>query len=339
MSHFSVDIFQSRNNAYEIGFELGSFVRKKPVLFTFQQFTKDRINVKTMEEIFNNTAPHLVDVLKGLSDRLSIPYERACALFSGFDVPKPDAMGCTSYMTSECYVRNYDFSPDLYDGIFSLIQPDNAYATAGYNLQLLGLHDGVNEKGLVAGLHFVNNDRYEEGISAWMSIRILLDCCSTVEEAVQMLKQIPHATCYNFSLADSLGNKAVVEASPDSVSVRDNNAECESCVNHFQTESMIHFNRKNIDGSLRRKKYLDTFSHHNLKDRELFDHFRNPESPLFFKNYNELFGTLHTFFYRFEDSRILTAIANGENILDFNFNDWVNGKDLRISELVGEIME
>ncbi|RUU69994.1 carcinine hydrolase/isopenicillin-N N-acyltransferase family protein, partial [Mesorhizobium sp. M7A.F.Ca.MR.362.00.0.0] len=77
------------------------------------------------------------------------------------------------------YTRNYDFSPLLYDGIFSMIQTNSQYASAGYNLQLLGRHDGVNEKGLVIGLHFVSNEGYRKGVSPWVSCRIVLDNCST----------------------------------------------------------------------------------------------------------------------------------------------------------------
>src|SRR5699024_11246032 len=89
-------------------------------------------------------------------------HRKAAALFSGYDMPKAEALGCSAMMTKKYYVRNYDFSPDLYDGLFSLIQPDTSFATAGYNLQILGRHDGVNQEGLVAGLHFRSEEHTSE---------------------------------------------------------------------------------------------------------------------------------------------------------------------------------
>src|SRR5699024_3723 len=175
---------------------------------------------------------------------------------------KAEALGCSAMMTKKYYVRNYDFSPDLYDGLFSLIQPDTSFATAGYNLQILGRHDGVNQEGLVAGLHFVSNHGYKKGLSAWTAVRIVLDSCATTSEAVNLLKEIPHAACYNFSLGDKNGDMAVVEASPDKVIVR-RGVPALSCVNHFQSEQLKNKNRSSIEHSVKRHNYLE-----KLKDDE-----------------------------------------------------------------------
>ncbi|HWI49600.1 MAG TPA: C45 family peptidase, partial [Rummeliibacillus sp.] len=270
------------------------------------------------------------------SEGLGISLNKAAALFSGYDVPKTEAMGCSAVITKDYYARNYDFGPALYDGCFSLVQPNHIFASAGYNLQAIGRHDGVNEKGLVIGLHFVSNQDYSVGLSPWTSIRMILDTCATTVDAIQMLKEIPHSACYNFSIGDRNGDLAVVEATPSKVVIR-RDPDLLSCVNHFQEKDLEQKNRAVIDNSLKRNNFLQSFRDSYLTQSEMFNNFANSESPLFFTNYDDLFGTLHTFSYSFKDSRIITSIARGNEILDFDFKEWVKGYDLKESILNGII--
>lgn len=319
-----------------VGVQTGKWIQTKPILKTFEMITKPEIDGPEMKTIFTTFAPHLLEELDGLAQSLGISSEKAAALFSGFDVPKTEAMGCTALITPDYYVRNYDFSPTLYDGLFSLNQPENALASAGYNLQVLGRHDGVNEKGLVIGLHFVSNDEYRTGISAWTAVRIVLDTCETVEDAIQVLKDLPHAACYNFSIGDPHGNMAVVEATPSGVIVR-SGVESLACVNHFQDPSLQEKNRAFIEGSVKRNNFLNELDLADVKQRDLFATFADRHSPLFFTDYEELFGTLHTFSYAFHDSTILTSLAQSSDVLEINFEDWVKGTNISEKLLTGVI--
>ncbi|GAA0607084.1 C45 family autoproteolytic acyltransferase/hydolase [Virgibacillus siamensis] len=336
MSDFIVHIFQHRGNAGEIGFELGNKIAGTPIMKMFDGITRQEIDTKEMEQIYQSIAPHLLEELYGVAEGAKLSRLKAAALFSGYDVPRPQALGCTAMMTNTFYVRNYDFSPDLYDGYFSLIQPDEAFATAGYNLQVLGRHDGVNQHGLVIGLHFVSNTGYTTGISAWMAVRMVLDTCTTADEAINLLREIPHAACYNFSMSDTFGNIVVVEASPEKVIVR-RHEEFLTCVNHFQDESMQKQNRLEIDNSLHRQAHLGGMERELLSQRGAFNYFRDQNSPLFYEDYAGLFGTLHTFSYERENSRILTAIAKSEHVLDFHFDRWISGENINKHRLEGII--
>ncbi|MUV38871.1 hypothetical protein JNUCC1_02742 [Lentibacillus sp. JNUCC-1] len=336
MAGFSVDIIQVRDTSFNIGLKFGQYIHHKPLLKVLDSATRPEIDYKSYHSIFSGLAPHLLDELEGLAYGLNVPTEKATALFSGYDLPKTEAMGCSAIVTKDYYVRNYDFSPVLYDGIFSLVQPEEAFATAGYNLQVLGRHDGINQAGLALGLHFVSNHGYSKGISPWTAIRMVLDTCSTVDQAIQLLKEIPHAACYNFSLGDRNGHIAVVEAGPEKVMVRSGEAAL-SCVNHFQNESLANQNRVSIDGSLKRNDHLQALTQKHLTHEEMFAHFKDRHSPLFFTDYDDFFGTLHTLSYGFEDSRIMTTIAQSDQVLDFNFADWVNGENLPDHKLSGKI--
>ncbi|MEI4801545.1 C45 family peptidase [Bacillus sp. FJAT-51639] len=336
MSEFLVNLFQIRDTSFNIGLKFGKYLHNNPLLKVLDSITRPEIDYKNLKSIYSALAPHLLEELDGLANGLEISTKKSASLFSGYDVPRTEAMGCSAIITKEYYVRNYDFSPALYDGIFSLVQPEEAFATAGYNLQVLGRHDGINQRGLVAGLHFVSNNSYSKGISPWTAIRMVLDMCSSVDDAIQMLKEIPHAACYNFSLGDKNGNMAVVEASPEKVIVRLGQSSL-SCVNHFQDEMLKNKNRVSIDGSVKRNSYLQEISNKNLTHQEMFDEFKDKNSPLFFTDYENLFGTLHTLSYSYQNSRIITTIAQSEHVLDFNFQDWVDGENVKEQMLRGII--
>lgn len=334
MKKFDVKILQIRDSSFKIGLKIGRFIRNDPIVQIYESITNPQIDFQSMKSIYSTFAPHLLEELEGFAQGLEISTMKAASLFSGYEVPKLDVMGCSSILTKDFYVRNYDFSPKLYDRIFSLIQPKKGFASAGYNLQIIGRHDGVNQEGLVIGLHFVNNSGYTKGLSPWTSIRMVLDSCSSLEDAVTMLKEIPHAACYNFSVGDKQGNSAIVESSPDKVSVRRGQSFL-TCVNHFQEDCLKSKNRMNIEGSIERNKQLLEFKGRNLTQDEMFQYFKDKNSPVFLLDYDNLLGTLHTFSFSYQNSRLLTTIAQSNEKLDINFQNWVNGEDINISKLNG----
>nr|WP_254391863.1 carcinine hydrolase/isopenicillin-N N-acyltransferase family protein [Terribacillus sp. DMT04] len=104
--------------------------------------------------------------------------QQAAYFYIGYNMQRPQALGCSAFVNHAIYARNYDFGPDLYDHCLSFLSPKDSYGSIGYNLQLIGRHDGLNEKGLVMGLHFVSNNGFSKGLAAWTAIRIALDTCA-----------------------------------------------------------------------------------------------------------------------------------------------------------------
>jgi predicted choloylglycine hydrolase len=165
---------------------------------------------------------------------------------------------------------------------------------------------------------------------------MLLDTCETVEEAIRLLEEIPHSACYNFSLGDEKGNIAVVEASPDKMLVRRDEALL-TCVNHFQMEGLQMKNRAIIENSIQRNRYMQELKSGEFSQKEMFRNFSDKQSPIFFTDYENLFGTLHTFSYSFVNSMIMTAIAQSNQVIEMDFRDWVMGNNLKETELIGLI--
>jgi predicted choloylglycine hydrolase len=70
---------------------------------------------------------------------------------------------------------------------------------------------------------------------------MILDQCSTTAEAVERLRQLPHAMQYNYSLLDANGVASVVEAGAGAVAAR--RGAWLACTNHFQSALLRPLNR------------------------------------------------------------------------------------------------
>ena len=82
---------------------------------------------------------------------------------------------------------------------------------------------------------------------------------------------------------------------------------------------------------------MQSFQGKKLTQNEMFSNFESENSPVFLRNYDQLFGTLHTFSYSSKESRVLISIAQGLKPLDTNFNNWRNGEDLISKKMTGLI--
>ncbi|WP_273831702.1 C45 family autoproteolytic acyltransferase/hydolase [Guptibacillus sedimenti] len=316
MSELRVSIESYRGRSFEVGEGVGAHEQMKDVQQRCEHFVQP-INIEEARTVYQHFAPHLLDEMEGMSETLSISLNDALTLFSGYDLPKLEGLGCTALMTDQGYVRNYDFGPDYYDGRLILRQPSECYATCGHSLLGIGLHDGMNEHGLTVGLHFVSTRLHQKGLMAGIIVRMVLDTCRTVEEAIILLKDLPHADEYNYSLTDASGKSSVVEIGPSGSEVR-----CKAtlyCTNHFQKSN----SPQATESSIQRLTYLE--NHPIVKVEKWFDEFRNPFSPLFFRDYDNLFGTLHTVMMNPKERLFKTVIAGGEEVITIHFQDWVNG--------------
>ncbi|UFT99242.1 C45 family peptidase [Radiobacillus kanasensis] len=251
-------------------------------------------------------APFLVEEITGLADQLDMSLQQGVQIFSGYDMPFPE-MGCSAFIHNSFYARNYDFSPDLYDGRLVIMKPENGFASVGFSHQLVGRLDGMNEKGLVVGLHFVNDVPSKKGFLAPTLVRMVLDQCATTAEAIDLLRKVPHGYCYNFSILDKMGEKGVVEAAPDHVAIR--RGETLACTNHFQSNNLKAKNRTNITGSQQRIIALEDFRQYDPPLEEAFRLLNHHASPLFSRDYDQFFGTLHTVVYCPDDQSVLVGIG------------------------------
>lgn len=168
-------------------------------------------------------------LMKGLPITINLP-DLSCATFNA-TTPDGDAL----------FSRNFDLSYS--PAMLVRTKPDNGYESISMvNLGFLGYGedklpesfassitalaapyaplDGMNEKGLAVGVLLIDTDPTNQqtdkvDITTTTAIRMLLDKCATVDEALDMLQQYDmHSSaksCYHFQIADASGKSVVVE--------------------------------------------------------------------------------------------------------------------------------
>ncbi|MBP2076372.1 C45 family autoproteolytic acyltransferase/hydolase [Oceanobacillus polygoni] len=314
----NVEVVYLKGNAYEAGITQGINQKLDAML---QQLLL-HVNVNNARKQLEMISPNFLRELTGLAAGMNIDLETAIRLYSGYDYLLPK-MGCTSYSEGSFYVRNYDFNDEVYDARFVCINPDNGYASIGFSQHIVGRLDGMNEKGLVIGLHFVNEKGGKEGFLATTICRLVLNQCATNEEAIALIKKVPHQYCYNYSIMDKSGEQIIVEASPDDQIVH--HISPLVCTNHFESTVLADKNRKMVEGSRIRKQVLQTLNGNNLTAMAAYRFFNDEESPLFFTNYQEYFGTLHTVVYCPQNLTAIIGVGGNCEPYMLSFNEWLSG--------------
>src|SRR5687768_6126520 len=121
--------------------------------------------------------------------------------------------------------RNLDFpSFNVADkqSVVMIFRPQDRYAFASVAWPgMVGVLSGMNEHGLsLANMEVDRPRRMPVAMPYILLYRTVLERCKTVEEAVELLKSTPRQTANNLMLMDAGGERAVVEITPESVTVR-----------------------------------------------------------------------------------------------------------------------
>jgi predicted choloylglycine hydrolase len=138
-------------------------------------------------------------------------------LLSGFGTP-PVVRGCSQAVVgpvagaSSALVRNYDWHPDLADGV--LLATDFVRPVVGVADVLWGLVDGMNADGLAASLAFGGRRETGPGFAMPMVLRHVLETCTTVADAVEVLRRVPVQAAYSITLLDRAASHATVFLGP-----------------------------------------------------------------------------------------------------------------------------
>ncbi|TKI53398.1 hypothetical protein FC756_24325 [Lysinibacillus mangiferihumi] len=88
-----------------------------------------------------HVSPNLLQELKGLTFGLEQQYETIIKMYSGYNMIFPN-MRCTSFVHNGKYVRNYDFSPVMYEARLVFSKRSKGYASVGFSQQIIGRLDG-----------------------------------------------------------------------------------------------------------------------------------------------------------------------------------------------------
>lgn len=330
------DVIQFRGPHYDFGFMQGERLKESLILPNRNKQWGNKphqfiINKDKYKNIIRQFAPGIWEEIQGLADALHIDMEEAIRDFGGYYLEFKRS-GCSIFTTSEYMIRNYDNHPHTYEGRFILFQPtDMGYATIGPTMQITGRTDGLNEKGLVMGYNFINRRGSEDGFLCNMIGRLVLETCSTVEEAVSFLKEIPHRMSFSYVLLDRTGKSIVVEASPRQVVTR----EAHICTNHF--EKLTKENRYRMDESKQRESAIKREQQYVTDFNDAFQMMNDSTKGVYSSKYGAYAGTLHTASYH--PKQLLAGFALGGDKKPFilDFEKWLSGERLLVTKLRGTI--
>jgi hypothetical protein len=142
---------------------------------------------------------------------------------------------------------------------------------------------------------------------------------------------------YNYSLLDAGGVAAVVEAGAGAVAVRA--GDWLACTNHFQSQQLRALNRR-VAHSIDRLPPLEGWAARALSAEQTFKALNFPASPAF-HNYGNA-QTLHTIVSEPGKRRLLIGIGGDaaaleEDMLDVDFKRWVDGENIPVRQLKGQL--
>ena len=118
--------------------------------------------------------------------------------------PPPLFRGCSQavYLEDEAVlVRNYDYSPFVFDGLVMRSKFDQRAVVAMIDC-MSGVLDGMNSDGLAVSMSFGGRQEFGIGFGIPLVLRYLLEYAGNVAEACALLKRIPVHGAYNVMLLD-----------------------------------------------------------------------------------------------------------------------------------------
>ena len=189
----------------------------------------------------------------------------------------------------------------------------------------------MNDKGLAKGYNFINRRNSADGFICNMVGRLILEHCASVEEAIDLLKELPHRRSFSYVLLDRTGRSVVAETSPRDVIVR----EAAVSTNHF--EVLSEENRYQLDDSKRRENAL---LKHAASFNDAYAAFRllnDSKQGVFSTKYSTASGTLHTASYFPDSLEVGFAIGPDRLPLLFDFQKWLQGDRLLAKRINGRI--
>lgn len=330
------EVIQFRGSHYDFGYMQGEKIKDSLTVINRENQWKVRkprftIEIEEVKQAITQFVPGVWDELLGLQEALEWPMERVLQEFGGYRLDYVRS-GCSILTGNDYLIRNYDYHPKTYEGRYVFYQPtDQGYATIGPSQRGTGRMDGMNEKGLAIGYNFMNRKKPGDGFICCMIGRIIIEACANVEEAVSMLKEIPHRHSFSYVVYDQSGKTLIVETSPRGVEVRSSFA----CTNHF--EIMTHENRNHLVDSKRR---LDVMESHQEQISSAYDAFRllnDTDKGVFSDLYSSWAGTIHTSAYLPKEMKAWFALGGNQEPIEFDFARWLEGPDVEIERINGEV--
>ncbi|MEX2350394.1 MAG: C45 family peptidase [Flavobacteriaceae bacterium] len=249
-------------------------------------------NLKTSQAALKKYMPEMWPTYQRLC-KLANADDVAARFLTGFQPPAYISACSNAVIAGEeiQLVRNYDYHPDLIEGT-QLLSAWNGKKVIATSDCLVGVVDGMNEDGLAISLTFGGRKEVGEGFGIPIILRYVLEFCSNVEEAVEVLVRIPSHMSYNVSVVDKTGNFKTVRLAPDKKPVITDAAFTTNHQGAVDWPENAAFNK-----TLERSAFLEKLlAKKGMNANTIADSFL--QKPLYNTQFTDGFGTLFTAVYR-----------------------------------------
>jgi predicted choloylglycine hydrolase len=194
-------------------------------------------------------------------------------------------------------VRNYDYPVSRLEGLIYLTGWTGR-RVIGMSDCLWGLLDGVNDAGLAASLTFGGRPVVGAGFGIPVVMRYLLEVCTTVSEACEVLERMPIHTAQNVTLVDREGDSATVQTGPGRAVELLN---IPVATNHQRPDDWPEYARA-VQSFDREQRLLDLIHDERMSAPALSHAFLEP--PLYRAEFASGVGTLYTASYHPAEGRV-----------------------------------
>ena len=231
-----------KGDYYEMGFQYGQLMKKQG--FDLAEPSDAKIILaKASEDEVKKYFPEILDEIRGFSDATGVMYYKVRSLILTVSVaPSCTCFAATGQATKDgktIFGRNYDMFYWLKKGAETYITyHKGANSSIGNSDIFIGREDGINDKGLAVGLASVNCEGRQPGFIFPLVVRLLLDKCADVDEAIKLATKIPHLKSMTYLLADKSGKMAALEVTTNRIHVRRPSSDYIIITNHFQEPRM-----------------------------------------------------------------------------------------------------
>ena len=170
--------------------------------------------------------PEIVAEIDGIADgQVMDPNFLYTVLFSMYALVR--VTNCSSFIVKNdqnfLIGRNSDFLTEiekLYMNCLYDFNESDSYSFSANTTAFVEMEDGVNQWGLAIALTSVFPETIKPGMNVGMILRLLLEKCRSVKEALKLLETLPRCTSGTLVLADPSGEACLVEYTNDTLSYR-----------------------------------------------------------------------------------------------------------------------
>jgi len=218
--------------------------------------------------------------------------ELANIFLTGFQ-PPTYLSACSNAVSTEgniTLIRNYDYHLDRFEGIV-LHTAWNGKKVIASSDCLIGVLDGMNEDGLAVSLTFGGRPNVGYGFGIPYILRYILEFCSNVKEAIEVLHRVPSHMSYNVTLVDKSGEYLTAQIAPDKKTTITENRYATNHQGKIDWEETVDTNQ-----TIERATFLESLLKRKFSAKKLIKVFLTP--PLYNTNFDKGFGTIYTAVYK-----------------------------------------